>query len=103
MLLASSDRRWFALQVRPRYEKAAARALHNKGYEEFLPLYRSRRRWTDRVKEINLPLIPGYVFCRFDSSVVVPIVTTPGVIRIAGYGKTPAPVDESEITAIQAV
>ncbi len=103
VLVSSSDRKWVALQVRPRYEKAAARALHNKGYEEFLPLYKCPRRWTDRLKQIELPLFPGYVFCRFDLQVVPRIVPTVGVIRIVGMGKTPAFVDESEIAAIQAI
>src|SRR5215471_17879374 len=90
MLVSSSERGWFAVQVRPRYEKATARALRNKGYEEFLPLYTSPRRWTDRLKHIELPLFPGYVFCRFDLQVVPRIVTTAGVVRIVGMGNTPA-------------
>lgn len=102
-ILADSDHCWFALQVKAHHESVTARALHNKGYEEFLPLCNCYRRWTDRVKELRLPLFPGYVFCRFSAGVIAPIVTTPGVIRIVGNGKRPAPVDESEITALQAV
>jgi transcription antitermination factor NusG len=94
---------WFAVQTKPRHEKVTAWALHNKGYEEFLPLYRSRRRWSDRIKELDIPLFSGYVFCRFDPESRLPILTTPGVISIVGMGKTPAPVTEAEIGALQAV
>jgi hypothetical protein len=52
---------WFALQTRPRYEKTAANILRAKGYEEFLPLYCSRRRWSDRMKDVELPLFPGCI------------------------------------------
>jgi transcription antitermination factor NusG len=78
--------------------------LRGKGYQEFLPTYRSKRRWSDRVKELDLPLFPGYLFCRFDvRGRLLPILTTPGVMSIVGAGKTPIPVSDDEISAVQAV
>ncbi len=95
---------WYALQVRQRYEKTTAEILRHKGYSQFLPLYRTRRRWSDRVAEIELPLFPGYVFCQFDvADRRVPIVTTPGVIRIVGVGRTPVPVETEELQAIRRI
>jgi len=93
---------WFALRVRSRYEHTVATHLQGRGYESFLPLYTCRRRWSDRFKEIELPLFPGYVFCQFDSLNRLPILSIPGVVHVVGFGKTPVPIDESEITAIQA-
>src|ERR1700726_677092 len=69
---------WFALQVRSRHEKNIATLMHGKGYEPFLPLYKGRRRWSDRFKEMELPLFPGYLFCRFDVQNRLPVLTTPG-------------------------
>jgi len=93
---------WFALRVRSRCEKAVAEILRGKGYEEFLPLYRSRNCWSDRLKEVDLPLFPGYVFCRFDPLQRLPILTTPGLVSIVGF-KLPQPVDEAELEAVRAV
>jgi transcription antitermination factor NusG len=94
---------WFAIRVRSRNEKIIASALHSKGYEVFLPLYDSKRRWSDRVKELELPLFPGYLFCRLDIQKRLPILKTPGVIDILGFSKTPVPIDETEIAAIQSI
>ena len=94
---------WYALQIRPRYEKAIASTLLSKGYEGFLPLYTQRSRWSDRIKEVQLPLFSGYLFCRFDVNKRLPILVTPGVIRVVGIGRTPYPVDEHEIQALQAI
>ena len=95
---------WYAIRVRSRFERVAAAALAGKGYEEFLPLRRSSRHWSDRSKELDLPLFPGYVFCRFDATGrLLPILTTPGVISIVGAGKTPAPIDDAEIAAIRTI
>ena len=94
---------WYALQVRPRFEKVVASTLVSKGYEGFLPLYSQRSRWSDRIKEIHLPLFPGYLFCRFNVNQRLPIVVTPGVVRVVGVGGTPFPVEEQEIQALQAI
>jgi transcriptional antiterminator NusG len=94
---------WFALQVRSRYESVAATFLHGKGYEWFLPTYWSRRQWSDRIKKIELPLFPGYLFCRFNPQDRFPILTIPAVISIVGIAKNPTPVDETEIASLRAV
>jgi transcription antitermination factor NusG len=93
---------WFALQVRSRYENLVTAHLTGMGYESFLPLYMRRRRWSDRFKEIESPLFPGYVFCRLNPFDRRPILMTPGVFFIVGMGKTPVAIDETEIVAIQA-
>jgi transcription antitermination factor NusG len=95
---------WYALQIRSKMGSVASATLRGKGYDEFLPLYRSPRRWSDRTKELELPLFPGYLFCRFDvSDRLMPILTTPGVIGIVGAGKTPVSVDDEEIEAIRLI
>ena len=75
---------WYALWVRSRHEKTVSDILEGKGFETFLPIHKSRRRWSDRIQEIDLPLIPGYVFCRFDVGHRLPILTTPGIVHIVG-------------------
>ncbi len=92
---------WFAIQVRSRCEKAVSQALRSRGYEEFLPLYWSRRHWSDRVKVIQLPLFTGYLFCRFDPTYRLPVLTTPGVVLIVGLGRMPLAVDPGEVEAIR--
>ncbi len=94
---------WFALHVRSRHEKLVDRFLREKGFECFLPSYRSRRRWCDRVKEVELPLFATYLFCRFNPSRMLPILTTQGVIRVVGAGNKPLPVADAEIAAIRAI
>ena len=103
MQFAEDGTLWYALHVRTRFEKVVARNLKGKGYEEFLPSYRRTNRWSDRTKQIELPLFPGYVFCRFNPSHRLPILTTPGVNAIVGMGKTILPVEERELENIRSV
>ncbi len=94
-------RLWFAVTVKPRHEKAVARALESKGLESFLPLYRSRRRWSDRMKDIDLPLFPGYVFCRFPRADRARVLATPGAGSVVGFGGRPADIPEVEVESVR--
>lgn len=94
---------WFAILVRTGREKTATLLLENAGYECFLPVSRSTRRWSDRTKLIEVPLFPGYLFCRMNPHNRLTVLMTPGVIQIVGVGKTPIPVEEQEMDAIQRV
>jgi transcription antitermination factor NusG len=96
------SKRWFALRVKPRSEKIVATITRNKGFEEFLPLQQTHHRWSDRIKAVDLPLFPGYLFCRIDPQYRLPILTIPGALHFVGIGKAPVPVEDAEIEAIQA-
>lgn len=94
---------WFAIQVRSRFEWRVSAMLKCTGYETFLPTYRDRRNWSDRIKEVRVPLFPGYTFCRFDPQRRLPILQTPGVMDIVSFGNRPTPVPETEISAVRSV
>lgn len=94
---------WFALTSKPRHEKAVAENLRGKGLESFLPLYRARRQWSDRLQTVELPLFPGYVFCRFTCSNRLPVLNTPGVTSVVSFADRPAPVADEDISRIQAI
>ena len=94
---------WYALHVRPRFEKHVQTHLEEKGYEVFYPTYAVKRKWSDRVKLLEFPLFPGYVFSRFSVDARLPILVTPGVNQVVGAGKTPVMVDEAELLAIRRI
>jgi transcription antitermination factor NusG len=101
MTTASSQPQWFALTVKPNHEKSVAQALGSKAVEVFLPLYRARRRWSDRIKELDLPLFAGYVFCRYAAPERARVLATPGVTSVVGFGNKPAAVPEAQIDSVR--
>jgi transcription antitermination factor NusG len=94
---------WFAIQTRPRHEKMVGLHLTSKGYETFLPTYRAKRRWSDRMKIVVLPLFEGYVFCRTDDEHAGRIILTPGVVRLVSVAGVPATIDDDEIDALRRI
>lgn len=91
---------WWALYTRHQHEKTVAETLSAKGFEVFLPLYESVRRWKDRRKVLSLPLFPGYVFVRGGPERRLQIVSTPGIHMILTHGDQFAAIPEEEISAI---
>jgi transcription antitermination factor NusG len=94
---------WYAIRAKSRLEPVTSDALTGKGYDTYLPVYKDRRKWSDRVVELDVPLFPGYLFCRFDAFHRLPVLTTPGVLSIVGFGKSPQPIDDQEIEAVKTV
>src|SRR5215212_8990401 len=88
--------RWFVLTVAPQHESSVMRYLETKGYAASAPTYAVRRRWSDRVKTINLTLFPGYVFCRFAVEDRGPVLNTPGVRGAIAFGSRFVAVETSE-------
>jgi transcription antitermination factor NusG len=95
------DSAWWALYTRHQHEKTVADMLTAKGFEVFLPLYESVRRWKDRKKMLSLPLFPCYVFVRGGLNRRLQVVTTPGVHMILTHGESFAVIPEAEIEAIR--
>jgi transcription antitermination factor NusG len=98
---SDQEARWFALKVRSCHENTASLALKSRGFTEFMPTCSVRRRWSDRFKDIDVPLFPGYVFCRFNPKNKLPVLNLPGVTGVVSFGQGPHPLDESEIDRIR--
>ena len=92
---------WFALRLRSNYERITGSHLRDRGYEEFAPSYTVEKRWSDRTKQVEQFLFPGYVFCRFDPNDRLPILTVPGVVEVVGFGKSPQEIPDEEIQRVR--
>jgi transcription antitermination factor NusG len=92
---------WWALYTRHQHERTVADMLSAKGFDVFLPIYESVRRWKDRKKTLSLPLFPCYLFVRGGLDRRLQVVTTPGIHMILHHGERIATIPEQEIEAIQ--
>lgn len=94
---------WYAVRVRSNFEQATKKFLAANGYEVFFPTYRENRRWSDRCKQVDVPLFGGYVFCQMAIEKRLPIMQAPGVVNIVSFGKLFLPIPEEEIAAVRAI
>jgi len=99
--MAQGSVSWYAAYTRHQNEKVVANLLARKGIEVFLPLYPERSRWADRIKILEKPLFPCYVFLHADLRFRVAILQTPSVHFLVGGNTGPAPIPKEEIEAVQ--
>ncbi len=94
---------WFALYVKPQHEKSVAEQLNAKSVNGYVPLFRSRRRWSDRVKAVELPLFPRYVFARFNFEERLKVLSVSSVVSLVGFGGKPCPMTEEDIDRVKSL
>jgi transcription antitermination factor NusG len=96
---------WYAVQTRSRHEKKVAEEIHDKGISAFLPLITQIHSWSDRKKEVELPLFPGYVFVRTSPSPEsrISVLRTPGVAGFVGSQGRGTPIPDTQIDAIRII
>lgn len=98
-----AELRWYAIRSRSRHEKVVAKQLENQGLQVFLPLVTEIRRWSDRNKEVELPLFPGYAFVRvaYFSSDRLRVLRAFGVSGFVGPGTAATPIPDEQIDGIR--
>jgi transcription antitermination factor NusG len=99
----SEAREWFAIQTRYRFEKKVAAELEHKECEVYLPLLTEDHRWSDRQKEITIPLFAGYAFVHIDQSREARsrILQTAGVTGFVKFGGTMVVVPQKQIEDLE--
>lgn len=100
-ILRPAETPWYALRVRSNFERKSADLLSESGFEQFSPTYRCRSYWSDRMKWVDRPLFPGYVFCRFELRNRLTVLQTPGVVQAVSFGGRLVPVDDREIESLR--
>lgn len=92
---------WFVVYTRPRWEKKVSALLTEKGIENYCPLTKVTRQWSDRKKTIEEPLFKGYVFVFVSEKMKWSVRDVSGVLNYVHWLGKPAIVQESEIESIR--
>jgi len=92
---------WFALIVHQYKRELCEQVLASRGYEYFSPSFLTVKIWSDRCMNVDVPLFPGYIFCRFNPEKRLALLQIPGVLGIVSSGKQFLEVDAAEIEAIR--
>jgi len=99
--MSTSCSPWFALKVSNRSEPVAASALRMRGFEVFAPVITERRLYADRYKNIDVPVLSGYVLLRWDGKRKNDILSAPAVQYLVSFGNKPAELNDAEISNIR--
>lgn len=93
--------KWYAIYTKPRNEKKIAKELTKKGIENYCPLVKTLRQWSDRKKKVEVPLINSYIFVKVSEKEYYNALNTPGVVKYVTFSGKTAPIRDSQIEAIR--
>lgn len=95
--------RWYAVRTRSRHEKMVTQQLDRAGLEAFLPVVTEVHKWSDRNRQVEVPLFSGYCFVRvaYNSEHRVRVLQTNGVVNFVGVQNTGIPIPDSQIEDIK--
>ena len=96
-----SEHGWLVVWTEARAEKKVAERFGAAGYDVWLPTYTTRRKWSDRWKEVVLPLFSGYCFTRPKSEEWLSVLRTPGVLTLVKEGGVPARLADDYVTSLR--
>jgi len=97
ILQNKEENKWYALYTRPRAEKQVYQRLVEAGIETFLPLQKTFRKWSDRKKLIEKPLLSSYIFVKTKSKHFVIVYKTPGIVKFVTFEGHPVPIPQNQV------
>src|ERR1700742_2915393 len=95
--------RWFAVHTRARNERAVACRLTQQGVTTFLPVTTEVHRWSDRKKQVEVPLFSCYVFTRLTGAPQerLAMYRTEGIFGLVGVRGEGIPIPDEQMDAIR--
>ena len=99
--MTNENAQWYALYTKPRWEKKVAKLLEEQGIENYCPINKVTRQWSDRKKVVLEPVFKSYVFVKIAESNKWELKKISGVLNFVYWLGKPAPIREEEIMTIK--
>jgi transcription antitermination factor NusG len=97
----NENKKWLAVYTRPRAEKKVSELLTRRKIENYCPINKVMKQWSDRKKVICEPLFSSYVFVRVSEYAITSLKQLPGIINVVYWLGKPAVIRDSEIEVIK--
>jgi len=93
---------WYIVYTKPRAEKKLSQLLTKYNLENYVPIRKERKKWTDRFKWIHTPILPSYIFVKIvfwrDKNKVLQL---PGSHHFVFHKGQPATVSQEELDLLE--
>jgi transcription antitermination factor NusG len=99
--MKSGDKKWYVVYTRSRWEKKVSLLLLKENIDNYCPLNKVQKKWSDRIKKVEIPLFTSYVFVHISNVEKQKVREVPGVINFIYSEGAPAIVKNEEIEKIR--
>lgn len=101
MSTTNSSRIWRVFYTRARAEKKCETRLQDRRIDVLVPKKKEVRQWSDRKKEVTVPLFRNYLFARVDEKDRLRVLRTKGIVRCVHFDGEPARLREETVEQIK--
>lgn len=95
------EKHWYALYTAPRAEKKVSERFAEADIEHYLPLQTVKRKWSDRVKEVIVPVVHGYIFVRINETEFRNVLLTYGAISFVREFSKPVAIPDNQMERLR--
>ena len=101
MNIERDTRYWYAVYTAPRAEKKVRERFLESGIEHYLPVQMVTRKWHDRMKKVEQPVLSGYIFVHILPEETQKVLMTYGAIAFVREQSRPAPIPDNQIEQLR--
>jgi transcription termination/antitermination protein NusG len=96
-----TEKHWYALYTAPRAEKKVSDRFTEAGIEHYLPLQTVKRKWSDRIKEVIVPVVHGYIFVKIFDTEFRNVLSIYGAISFVREFSKPVAIPDNQIERLR--
>jgi transcription antitermination factor NusG len=95
--------KWYAAYTKPRYEKKAKYFLDQQGIENWLPMQRFRKQWSDRIKWVEEPVFKSYIFVNISEQEYYATLNSYGIVRFVTFERKAVAIPEEQMDLLRRI
>lgn len=99
--LSETEPRWFAVRTRFKSEKVALKQLLSYQINAYLPIKTLTRRYSKKIRHVEMPLINSFVFVKITKIQYVKVLETEYVAGFLKFGQNLLSIPEEQIDLIK--
>lgn len=92
---------WYALRTRPKSERMVGKRLEMESVVHYIPCAGIKRRWSDRVKKLDTPLLENIVLVNCRRLRLRYLCSVKGVLGVVKRGELPLVISPESIEALR--
>jgi len=96
-------KRWCIIYTKSRGEKKLVEELNRCDVNSYLPLMKQEKKWSDRIKTIEVPVFPSYVFVEVNNKNYYSALECNNAVKYVFQGSIPAFICSKEIEHLKTI
>jgi len=94
---------WYILRVLPKQDAKTSHYLEKIGIEHYMPIRKELHQWSDRVKEMDVPILRPYIFVKLSACDRSHVFAAGSVIDFLRFNGQPVKVSPMELERIRKI